>query len=874
MLDKTYDSQIREKEIYQKWEQNGCFKPKSDKQKDCKAESFSIIMPPPNITGQLHIGHALNNTTQDFLIRYKRMNGYNTLWVPGTDHASIATEVKIINNLRQQGITKESLGREGFLQKAWQWNDQYGGRIKLQLRSLGCSCDWDRCAFTMDEQRQKAVLEVFKDLYDEGLIYKGKKLINWCPCCKTALSDAEVEHEDENSSFWYIRYPFADNSGYIVVATTRPETLFGDVCVAVSKDDERYFGKIGKMLKLPTTGREIPLISDEYVEKDFGTGAVKITPAHDANDYEVGKRHNFEPICIMNPDGSMNELCGKYAGMDRYACRKQLIEDLTEAGLIEKIEPYKLPKATCYRCHNAVEPMISSQWFMNMNDMAKKALEVVDNGQIEIVPARVEKIYRNWLENIKDWCISRQLWWGHRIPAYYCTKCDNMMVETSKPQKCSKCGCTELTQDEDVLDTWFSSALWPFSTLGYPNQTEDLNKFFPTSTLVTAQDIIFFWVARMVMLSTKIMGKIPFSKVLINGIVRDDEGKKMSKSSNNGVDPIEIIEKYGADALRFSLIFGNGTGNDFKFSEAKILEDRKFINKVFNSGKFLELCLSQTTDQPMDKSKLNIFDKWIYTKMQDTLDDIQKFMNNLDICQAVNRMYNFVWGDFCDYYVELTKPYVYSEDAAVRANAVAILKDVYLNVLKMLHPIIPFVTEYIYSNFNTGFLIDADYAKSVGRFEKETSQVDKIINLIQKIREVRLNLNVIPSKKISLVVPSKTKQEDVETINQASLVLAKMVNIQKIDLVDEIKQKTINFVTELGELYFYQTEVVDNDKEKERITKDIEKINAEIALLGSRLNNPNFVSRAPQELVKKEQDRFEFLNQSKQTLEQKLKELN
>ncbi len=874
MLDKTYDSQSREKEIYQKWELNGCFKPKSDTQKDCKAESYTIIMPPPNITGQLHIGHALNDTTQDFLIRYKRMNGYNALWVPGTDHASIATEVKIINNLRQQGITKESLGREGFLKKAWQWNDQYGGRIKLQLRSLGCSCDWDRCAFTMDEQRQKAVLKVFKDLYDDGLIYKGKKLINWCPCCKTALSDAEVEHEDENSSFWYIRYPFADNSGYIVVATTRPETLFGDVCVAVSKDDERYFGKIGKMLKLPTTGREIPLISDDYVEKDFGTGAVKITPAHDANDYEVGKRHNFEPICIMNPDGNMNELCGKYAGMDRYACRKQLIEDLTQAGLIEKIEPYKLPKATCYRCHNAVEPMISSQWFMNMNDMAKKALEVVDNGEIEIVPARVEKIYRNWLENIKDWCISRQLWWGHRIPAYYCTKCDNMMVETSKPHKCSKCGSTELYQDEDVLDTWFSSALWPFTTLGYPEKTEDLERFFPTSTLVTAQDIIFFWVARMVMLSTKVMGKIPFKKVLINGIVRDDEGKKMSKSSNNGVDPIEIIEKYGADALRFSLIFGNGTGNDFKFSETKILEDRKFINKVFNSGKFLELCLSQTTEQPMDKSKLNIFDKWIYTKLQDTVDDIQKFMNNLDICQAVNRMYNFVWGDFCDYYVELTKPYVYSDDAAVRANAVAIFKDVYLNVLKMLHPIIPFVTEYLYSNFSTGFLIDADYAKSVGRFDKETSQVDKIINLIQKIREVRLNLNVIPSKKISLVVPSKTKREDIETIKQASLVLAKMVNIQKIDLVDELDQKTINFVTELGELYFYQTEVVDNDKEKERITKDIEKIDAEIALLGSRLGNPNFVSRAPQELVKKEQNRYEFLSQSKQTLVQKLKELN
>ena len=872
MLDKTYNPQEKEKQIYKKWEEQGCFKPKSDKDKNYDGESYTIIMPPPNITGQLHIGHALNNTTQDFLIRYKRMNGYNALWIPGTDHASIATEVKIVDSLRKEGLTKEDLGREEFLNRAWAWNDKFGGRIKLQLRTLGCSCDWDRCAFTMDETRQKSVLKVFKDLYDEGLIYKGKKLINWCPCCKTALSDAEVEHEEENSSFWHIRYPYADNSGYLVVATTRPETLFGDVCVAVNPKDERYFGKIGKMLKLPATNREIPLISDDYVEKDFGTGAVKITPAHDPNDYEVGLRHKFEPMVIMNDDGTMNELCGKYAGLDRYECRKQLIEDLKAQNLIEKIEPYKLPKATCYRCHNAVEPMISSQWFMNMTDMAKKALEVVDNGELEIVPNRVEKIYRNWLENIRDWCISRQLWWGHRIPAYYCEECGNMMVETSKPEKCTKCGSTKIYQDEDVLDTWFSSALWPFSTMGYPENTPDLQKFFPTSTLVTAQDIIFFWVARMVMMSEKIMGKVPFKKVLINGIVRDDEGKKMSKSSNNGVDPIEIIEKYGADALRFSLLLGNGTGNDFRFSETKILEDRKFINKVFNSGKFLELCLSQTTEKPLDTSKLNIFDKWIYTKLNDAISDINKFMNNLDVCQAVNRMYSFVWDDFCDYYIELTKPYVYSENSEVRANAVAVLKDVYINILKMLHPIIPFITEDIYSNFESGLLINESYAKSVGTFKEESEKVDKIINLIQKIREVRLNLNVAPSKKINLGILSNNPNKET-IIDDASLVLSKMTNVVGITLLDNVNENDIGFVTEFGQLYLFKDEVIDNDKERERINKDLDKINAEINLLGSRLQNPNFVNRAPKDLVEKEQTRYNFLLESKQTLEDKLKTL-
>ena len=874
MLDKTYEPQNKENSIYKKWEENHCFKPFSDSHKISDKENFTIIMPPPNITGQLHIGHALNNTTQDFLIRYKRMKGYNTLWIPGTDHASIATEVKIIEALKKEGLSKEKLGREEFLKRAWQWNDKYGGRIKLQLKTLGCSCDWDRCAFTMDEKRQKSVLHVFKKLYDEGYIYRGEKLINWCPTCKTALSDAEVEHVDENSSLWYIRYPYADKSGYLVVATTRPETIFGDVCVAVNPNDERYKAEIGKEVILPIINKKIPIISDDYVEKDFGTGVVKITPAHDFNDFEVGKRHGFEPIKIMNLDGTMNDYCQKYANLDRYTCRKQLVEELKSLDLIEKIEPYNLPKATCYRCHNAVEPMMSKQWFMKMQDMAELGLNAIDNNELEIVPNRVQKIYRNWLENIKDWCISRQLWWGHRIPAYYCKDCGNTMVEIIKPKVCSKCGSKNIEQDPDVLDTWFSSALWPFSTMGYPDNTDDLKTFFPTSILVTAQDIIFFWVARMVMLSKKIMGKTPFSKVLINGIVRDDEGKKMSKSSNNGVDPIEIIEKYGADSLRLSLMFGNGTGNDFRFSEEKILEDRKFINKVFNSGKFLELVLSQTTETKLDISKLNIYDKWIYSKLFETIEEINKLIDNLDVCQAVNKMYSFVWDEFCNYYLEFSKPYVYSSDQNIRANACAILKDIYLNILKLLHPIIPFITEDIYSNFTNELLINQSYASSIGYFKQETESVEKIISLIQKIRETRLSYNVIPSKRISLVVDKNNiPKSSLNIINEAKLVLSKMTNIEKIDILEKIDNDSIKFVSELGEFYFYKNEVVDTEKEREKINKDIEKICSELKILESRILNPNFVSRAPQQLVEKEKSRYEYLLNSKNSLEEKLKNL-
>ena len=610
------------------------------------------------------------------------------------------------------------------------------------------------------------------------------------------------------------------------------------------------------------------------MEKDFGTGVVKITPSHDFNDFEVGKRHGFEPIKIMNLDGTMNDYCGKYANLDRYVCRKQLVEELKSLDLIEKIEPYNLPKATCYRCHNAVEPMMSKQWFMKMQDMANLGLEAIDKNELEIVPNRVQKIYRNWLVNIKDWCISRQLWWGHRIPAYYCKNCGNTMVEIHNPSVCDKCGSKDITQDPDVLDTWFSSALWPFSTLGYPDKTDDLKTFFPTSILVTAQDIIFFWVARMVMLSKKIMGKTPFSKVLINGIVRDDEGKKMSKSSNNGVDPIEIIEKYGADSLRLSLLFGNGTGNDFRFSEEKILEDRKFINKVFNSGKFLELVLSQTTEVKLDTTKLNIFDKWIYSKLFETIEEINKLIDNLDVCQAVNKMYSFVWDEFCNYYLEFSKPYVYSDDQNTRANACAILKDIYLNILKLLHPIIPFITEDIFSNFTNEMLINQSYASSIGYFKKETEDIEKVISLIQKIRETRLSYNVIPSKRITLVVNKNNASKDsLNIIDESRLVLSKMTNIEKVDVVENIDSENVKFVCELGEFYFYKNEVVDTEKEREKINKDIDKMNTEIKILESRILNPNFVARAPQQLVEKEKARYEYLLNSKKSLEEKLKNL-
>ena len=875
-MDKTFNYQEKEQEIYKAWLENGCFKPLSDK-KETSAKPYTIIMPPPNVTGQLHMGHALNNTTQDFDIRYRRMNGFNTLWVPGTDHASIATEVKVIEKLKSEGISKESLGREGFLKHAWAWKEQYGNRIVEQLKKLGCSCDWDRLAFTMDEDRAKSVLVMFKKLYDDKLIYQGNKIANWCPCCKTALSDAEVEHEEENGSLWHIRYPFVDDeSKYLVLATTRPETLFGDQAVAVNPSDERYKDIVGKMLKLPLTNKTIPIIADEYVEKDFGTGVVKITPAHDANDFEVGLRHNLQVLKVFNDDGTLNELCGeKYANLDRDTAREIVVNNLKTSNLLEKIEDYKVSKGRCYRCGTVIEPIISKQWFVKMESLAKPAIDAVLNGELKITPKRVEKIYLNWLYNIKDWCISRQLWWGHRIPAYYCDNCGEIVVDIDSPKTCPKCGHNHFHQDEDVLDTWFSSALWPFSTLGWPNETEDLNKFFPTSTLITGQDIIFFWVARMVMMSKYATGKIPFSNVVINGIVRDDQNRKMSKSLGNGVDPLELIADFGTDALRFSLLFGNGTGNDIRFSREKLEDDRKFINKVWNASKFVEVCKDQAKLVEIDHNKFNEIEKWIIHKFDLAIKDVAKQFETHDYCLAVKTMFDFVWDDFCDYYIEMIKPYVYNENQDIRNHATSVLIMLLKELLKMLHPVIPFITEEIYSNFGIGLLMDQNYANVPNKdeYKVDFENVEKLKNLIQKTREFRKEMGVPISKKVKLVVAeNKLDINNLKLVKSTEAVICKTANIESIVWVDSEPENSVSYICELGQFYMFKNDVFDAEKEILKLKKELEKLNADIEVLQVKLANPNFVEKAPANVVNAERERYEKSIALKTTIEEKLKQ--
>ena len=860
-MDKQFDFQESEQKIYSKWLDANAFAPKSDNDPDFKGEVYSMIMPPPNITGQLHLGHTLNDTIQDILIRYKRMKGFDTLWIPGTDHASIATEVKIIEALKKEGISKNDLGRDGFIQKAWEWNEKYGGKIKEQIKRVGCSCDWSRCAFTMDEPRQKAVAYAFKTLYDEGLIYRGERIINWCPTCHTALSDAEVEHEDESSHLWHIRYPFVDGSGYLVVATTRPETMLGDTAVAVNPNDERYTNAISKMLQLPLTNRQIPVIADEYVTSDFGTGAVKITPAHDVNDFEVGQRHNLPIIKVIDEDCKMNENAGKYAGLIQEECRELIIQDLTASNLIEKIEDHIVSRGHCYRCHSPSEQIISTQWFMDMKELAQGGIEAVKSGELVIFPEKYAKIYLHWLENIKDWCISRQLWWGHRIPVYTCEDCNNIMCEIDAPTRCTKCGSTHITQDNDVLDTWFSSGLWAMTTIGYTYDQEEFNRFFPTTTLSTAGDIIFFWVARMVMMTQKFVGRLPFTKVLIHGLVRDIQGKKMSKSSSNGVDPIEMIGKYGADALRFSLLIGNGTGNDFRFSEDKIIEDRKFINKVWNSGKYVLLCRENVNMQLSANPTLSIYDKWIEYKLNEALKNIDKLLENNDVCLAVKTMYDFVWGDFCDYYIEFTKPFVYNENYDIKINAVTNLYNIYNKVLKLIHPVIPFITEAINMEFTNEMIITSEYPEICDDFEFTDSYetVEKIISLIQSIREARLSLGIAVSKKMALQVVLSKLTNDKQSkliLELAEPVLNKMVNISHIEYVNDINDSMIGFVTDMGELFFNKNEAIDTEKEIEKANQEIKKIDLFIQSLSTKLNNPSFTNKAPKAVVELEQSRL------------------
>ena len=692
-LAKTYDPKGIEDRLYQKWENNGYFHAEVDRSK----KPFTIVMPPPNITGQLHMGHALDNTMQDILIRYKRMQGYNVLWQPGTDHASIATEVKVIESLKEQGINKADLTREEFLEKCWEWRDEYGGRIVKQLRKLGSSADWERERFTMDEGCSHAVEEVFTKLYKKGWIYKGSRIVNWCPVCKTSISDAEVEHEEQDGFFWHINYPVVGEEGrFVEIATTRPETLFGDTAVAVNPDDERYQDIIGKMLELPTTGRQIPVIADAYVDKEFGTGCVKITPAHDPNDFEVGKRHGLEEIIVINDDATMNEKAGKYAGMDRYECRKALVADLEEMGLLVKVVPHVHNVGTHDRCHTTVEPMIKQQWFVKMDEMIKPAVEGVKNGEIKLLPARMEKTYFNWTDNIRDWCISRQLWWGHRIPAWYCDDCGEMVVSVENPGVCPKCGCKHMTQDPDTLDTWFSSALWPFSTLGWPEKTEDLDYFYPNDVLVTGYDIIFFWVIRMIFSGYEQMGAKPFKTVLFHGLVRDSQGRKMSKSLGNGIDPLEIIDQYGADALRLTLITGNAPGNDMRFYYEKVESNRNFANKIWNASRFIMMNMPEEGLKVTDPA-LEPADKWILSKLNKLIREVTDNMDSFELGIAVSKVYDFIWDEFCDWYIEMVKPRLYnSDDQGSKDAALWTLQNVLINALKLLHPYMPFITEEIF----------------------------------------------------------------------------------------------------------------------------------------------------------------------------------
>ena len=821
-LDKTYNPSGFEQKWYDEWVRRGCFKAKADKSK----KPFTIVMPPPNITGQLHMGHALNLSLQDVLIRYKRMQGYNALWLPGTDHASIATEVKIVEQMAQDGLTKQDLGREKFLERAWNWYKKYGGRIVEQSKRMGLSCDWDRLAFTMDEKRSRAVLEVFVCLYEKGYIYKGSRIINWCPDCKTALSDAEVDYKPSDSHLWHIKYPVENSQEYIIVATTRPETMLGDTAVAVNPTDPRYKDLIGKYVILPLMNRRIPIIADDYVDKNFGTGAVKITPAHDPNDFEVGQRHNLAAVRVMNYDGTMNELAGKYQGMDRYSARVAIVEDLKSQGLLQKIEPHKHNIGQCYRCDTVIEPIISEQWFVRMRELAKPALDVLDQNKLRFTPKRFEKIYRHWLVNIKDWCISRQLWWGHRIPAYYCDACQEMTVSREHINTCPKCGGT-VTQDPDVLDTWFSSALWPFSTLGWPEKSEDLDYFYPSDVLVTAHEIIFFWVVRMVFSGIEFMGKEPFSDVVINGIVRDKIGRKMSKSLGNGVDPLEMIEKYGTDSVRFSLLWGTTLGSDIKFSEDKIATDRVFINKIWNAARFVLLNAEKIEYKDLDQIKLNNADQWILYKWNELVKNVIKNMDKFNINRALKYMYEFIWDDFCDWYIELAKPKLYGADEAEKVGAMSVLIYLLGEILKLIHPILPFVTEEIYSHLPSkeGLIIKAKYPEFNAEYHNAKAYKDfgEIIAVIKSIRELRAEMKVPQNRRTSIyILPLKNQK----LINESLIYIEKLGMGKSIEIVTSKPEKCAQVITPLCEVYIPILDLVDKTVEMARLQKELKEAKA------------------------------------------------
>ena len=877
-LAKTYDPKGIEDRLYKKWEDNGYFHAQADRSK----KPFTIVMPPPNITGQLHMGHALDNTMQDILIRYKRMQGYNALWQPGTDHAAIATEVKVIDSLKKQGIDKNDLGREGFLEKCWEWKDEYGSRIINQLKKMGSSADWSRERFTMDKGCSDAVLEVFIKLYEKGLIYKGSRIVNWCPVCKTSISDAEVEHEEQDGFFWHINYPIVGEAGrFVEIATTRPETLFGDTAVAVNPDDERYQDIIGKMLKLPMTDREIPVIADSYVDKEFGTGCVKITPAHDPNDFEVGKRHNLEEIVVINDDATMNSKAGKYAGMDRYECRKALVEDLEKEGLLVKVVPHSHNVGTHDRCGTTVEPMIKQQWFVKMDDLIKPAVEGVKNGDIKLLPKRMEKTYFNWTDNIRDWCISRQLWWGHRIPAYYCDECGEMVVSKNAPEKCPKCGCTHMTQDPDTLDTWFSSALWPFSTLGWPEKTEDLDYFYPNDVLVTGYDIIFFWVIRMIFSGYEQMGKAPFHTVLFHGLVRDSQGRKMSKSLGNGIDPLEVIDKYGADALRLTLITGNAPGNDMRFYWERVEASRNFANKVWNASRFIMMNLEGMEVTKPAISDLAPEDKWILSAVNTLTKDVTENMDKFELGIAVQKVYDFIWDEFCDWYIEIAKVRTYKKDEDARAanSALWTLRTVLGQALKLLHPYMPFITEEIYCTLNpqeeTIMLADWPVYKEEWNFSAEEEMLAHVKELVKGIRNLRTEMDVPPSRKAKVFIVSEDKAL-CETFESMKKTYQNLISASEIDVQSDkagIGEDAVSVVIPGAVVYMPLEDLVDMEKEKERLLKEEERLKKELARSHGMLNNEKFVSKAPAAKIQEEKDKLAKYEQMMATVQERLAQM-
>ena len=872
-LEKLYDPKNVEDRIYRSWLDGKYFHAK------CEAEkpTYTIVIPPPNITGQLHMGHALDNTLQDILIRYKRMAGFDTLWLPGTDHASIATEAKIVEAMRKEGISKEDLGREGFLERAWEWKKQYGGRIIEQLKKLGSSCDWDRERFTLDEGCSKAVKEVFVRLYEKGLIYRGERIVNWCPVCLTSISDAEVEYEEQAGHFWHLRYPLKDGTGYLELATTRPETMLGDTAVAVHPDDERYKALVGKTLILPIVHREIPIVADEYVEMDFGTGCVKITPAHDPNDFEVGLRHNLPVIDTFTDDAHIAEGYGKYSGMDRFEARRAIVADLEAEGALIKTENYSHNVGTCYRCHSTIEPKVSKQWFVKMEPLAKPAIEAVRNGETKFVPERFDKIYYHWMENIKDWCISRQLWWGHRIPAWYCEDCGEITVSKEEPSECAKCKSKKLSQDPDTLDTWFSSALWPFSTLGWPENTAELQHYFPTNTLVTGYDIIFFWVSRMIFSSCEQMGKVPFDTVLIHGLVRDAQGRKMSKSLGNGIDPLEIIDKYGADALRFTLATGNSPGNDMRFSDEKVEASRNFANKLWNAARFVLMNLEGNEPAPFIPEVLALEDKWILTKFNTVVKEVTDNLDKFELGIAVQKLYDFIWDVLCDWYIEICKIRLSSADEDLKKNARAVLVYVMSNTLKLLHPFMPFITEEIWQTLpHSGESImvspwpvfDEKYV-----FTKEEEDMEHIMTAVRAVRNRRAEMNVPPSKKARLDIVTKEK----ELFSDGAKFFQRLASASSVAVSDDENTfdlaSSVSVVTEIATIYLPIAELVDFEAEKKRLNKELEEVEKKLAQINGKLNNQGFLAKAPEKVIEEQKVNQVKLNEKAELLKASIAKL-